>query len=477
MPPRRCRAYEKENVKSFSLHSVSNLQALQPSLIELRGHRIALPAVSSHEPLLRGCNQREWLERLVALGIRHLVVPLNGSEEDACLYARRHPSPAEAQPASGRSRDVIYDLNHRDEGVFARLQFLLRAADSIGVLVGLSLFNVSALSATPFQKEANEQKVSFDVLNKMALGSGTLRRKTSLLKKQAARREDLERSLISAVDWIGAEVRGRQGVWVELFRNLSGPQPEPAAPLKQLESQLIRRMAAALSRAGESDKKSRTGPWFVVPEEFDWSGTDRAHAAPFRIRTGSAPERELDSVATLRCAAFSERQPVLCRMLSGRKSAGPRRAPQRASLWRAVMQGCWPIIAIGFSRQDYQRPWKDMAQLATFCRQWAGSGYLRPCPEMLARVAPRARGRIFAATDGAGRYFIYLHRCAVSELELSALPGTYRFYWFDPASGRGLDHGDGIDGGAHCFVPGPAHLSEALLILEEDELPEPLAVW
>jgi len=267
-------------------------------------------------------------------------------------------------------------------------------------------------------------------------------------------------------------------VWVEVFRTSGNPVADHLSPTKQMEAQLIRRMASALARSTDNPRKVQSGPWFVVPEDFDMSSMTSKYAAPFRMRPGNAPERELNSFHLMQTAASSERQPVLCRMPGGRrKITEVRRAPQRASLWRAVMQGCWPVVAFGFTRQDYQRPWKDMAQIATFCRQWVGSGYLRPCPEMLARLSPAARGKIFAASDGAGRYFVYLHHCSARELELSALPGTYRFYWFDPATGRGLDHGDGIDGGGCCFVPGPANLREALLVLEQDELPEPLTVW
>jgi hypothetical protein len=60
---------------------------------------------------------------------------------------------------------------------------------------------------------------------------------------------------------------------------------------------------------------------------------------------------------------------------------------------------------------------------------------------------------------------------------VATLPGTYRYYWFDPASGRGLDRGDGIEGGRHSHVPGPGKGREALLILEQEELPDPLSVW
>ena len=37
--------------------------------------------------------------------------------------------------------------------------------------------------------------------------------------------------------------------------------------------------------------------------------------------------------------------------------------------------------------------------------------------------------------------------------------------------------GEGLDGGSHCRVPGPGKAREALLILEQEELPDPLSTW
>src|SRR5947207_5441545 len=102
-------------------------------LPELRGRRAAWSGVESSEPLLRGCDQREFLERLAGAGIRHVIVPLNGAAEDTCIFARRHIE--SGSPSSGGA--VLYDLERRDEGAFTRLKFLLETAGSTGVLIGL----------------------------------------------------------------------------------------------------------------------------------------------------------------------------------------------------------------------------------------------------------------------------------------------------------------------------------------------------
>jgi hypothetical protein len=81
------------------------------ALPELRGKRVAWAGVESAEPLWRGCDQRELLERLAADGIRHLIVPLNGPSEDSCIFARKHVD-AGALPGGG----ALYDLERRDEG-------------------------------------------------------------------------------------------------------------------------------------------------------------------------------------------------------------------------------------------------------------------------------------------------------------------------------------------------------------------------
>lgn len=462
-------------MKKFSFHSIANQLALRPSLIELRAHRIALPGIASQEPLQRGCNQRDWLERMAALGIRHLVVPLNGTDEDSCLYARRHPSSTSAEVGM---TPTVYDLAHRDEGFFARLQFLMQAADQIGILLGLSLFHAaSTRNAGPFYRKANEQGVSFDDVSMPPLAidekksGGKRRRHVSSLQK-------LEASLHSAVDWLAAELRGRQGVWVEVFRgqpDVLNYQPPPTSiePLAQLEQSLCKRMAAALIRPGEDEEKTRLGPWLATPPGTHWIDLNQPHVAPFTVQHGLPFAQKSFSPASLTFNAENAgRRANVCWI------AGESRTANRATLWRTLMRGSWPIVGVDHSESN-GHIWKDMAQVATFGRQWAGSGYIRPCPEMLIHISDQdiASGKVSASTDGKGRYFVYLTANMKTGLDLETLPGAYRYFWFDTVSGRGLDFGDGICGGTHCSVPVPASVRQALLILEQEELPDPFSIW
>jgi hypothetical protein len=479
-------------LENFSLNSVVNPLAVRPGLIELRGHRVPLPGVSSYEPLLRGCDQREWLEKLTAMGIRHLVVLLNSREEDTCLFARRHPvwDPGSAAVPSRQRADntAFYDLQRRDEGVFTRLRFLLDEAEKAGVLTGLSLINIApSAGAGPFRREASAQGVS------LAGISGSVDVDEASLEK-------LESAFNNAIDWVGAEVRRRRAVWLEPFRG-QGPRTHPA--LRLLEARLTRRLAQILTRGGEDQHKAGQGPWVAVPPDFAWEKASDAHAAPFVVRPGSSPEEsgrravppdEKFDWTRETSGESSGEQPVrrpeiYCfppSTVFGRRGADP---AERARLWRAVMSGCWPIVHGGFSDKACAKRWSDVAQLAVFAKQWVGRGYLRPCPETLALLAREqvSGGKIIAATDGCGRYYVFFEararrepldaaspRCGVT---LATLPGSYRYYWFDPVSGKGLDHGDGIVGGLCCRVPGHDSPREAVLILEQEALPDPLSVW
>jgi hypothetical protein len=246
--------------------------------------------------------------------------------------------------------------------------------------------------------------------------------------------------------------------------------------LSRLEDGLAKRMAGALVRPGEEAAKARLGPWLVAPDGFNWDTAPRAHRAPFAMWPGAPPGR-VDGVPL---AMGRSRLPLLCDFSTGKSDSGSgSKPPARVELWRAVLRGCWPIVPSGFESSPRQPPWRDLAQLAVLGRLWAGDGYLRPAPELLALLAPgvAAAGKASAATDGRGRFFVYWGGCAHQKAELAMLPGTYRYYWFEPASGRGLDRGDGLEGGPHCRVPGPGKAREALLILEQEELPDPLSTW
>jgi hypothetical protein len=167
--------------------------------------------------------------------------------------------------------------------------------------------------------------------------------------------------------------------------------------------------------------------------------------------------------------------------------------PDRATMWRTAMRGCWPIVHGGFNDRASVKRWANLAQLATFSKQWAGRGYLRPCPELLEPLpsALVARCAVAGATDGCGRYFVYVAEPesaapekpgapplgAVNGMTLNTLPGSYRYFWFDPATGQGVDLGDGLEGGSRCGVPGLALPGDAVLVLEQEELSDPLSVW
>jgi hypothetical protein len=473
-------------LKKFSLHSVANVMAIRPSRVEIGGHRVALPGIASAEPLMRGCNQRDWLEKLTALGIRHLVIPLNNGVEDACVFARRHPASSESET---NKSGVLYDLAHKDEGVFARLHFLFEAAEQIGVLIGLSMFNAQASRMSgPFQSHCNEQGVSFDDLLKgatateSALMRSVEKKNATQIRRRAMQRDKMQAALNSAVDWMGAAVRGRQGVWVEVCRGGGTdpdlpPAPSHVNPLAHLEPILTQRLIKSLAKPGEDAAKAKLGPWVAGSNDFAWNGSGDLHIAPFTVQHDVPLGQRAIPGPTATADNEAPRRPQICWLASGRGESAAR-GPQRAALWRSVMRGCWPLVSITLSEETDHRGWKDMAQIATFNRQWVGGGYLRPCPEILAHTPERvADGKICAATDGAGRYYAFLTESLRGGLKLSTLPGSYRYYWFDPASGRGLDYGDGIEGGLRCAVPTPGSVRHALLILEQEELPDPFSVW
>jgi hypothetical protein len=440
-----------------------------PSFVERGGQRIPLAGVSSCEPLLRGCDQRAWLAELARMGIRHLVVALNGAAEDSCLFARRHPEHAAAADAP---EAALYDLDRRDEGVFARLQFLFEAAASLDMLVGLSLFDVSPCApAGPLRRESNIQGLSL----------------AELADASAVRAADLRQRLLASADWIGAELRGRQTVWVEIFRGGDDLLAQPDGvrnALGQLENDLARRLATALAKPAKDGPVAPCGPWVAAPLGFDWQGCDQAYRAPFTVRHGAAPESDHPVPAVARAPSTA----TLARALEPQAAlyhfalpAGAKRrtALTRNALWHTVLRGFWPVVPGGLSERAAQRSWADVAQMARFALQWAARSRLRPAPEVLAPMPARERltDHVAAATDGAGRYVVYFGDTPENGVRLATLPGSYRWYWIDPRSLGVVDRGDGIDGGPHCGVPGPVTLKEALLVLDQQELPDPLSTW
>ncbi len=221
----------------------SRQQSAQALLLpELRGHRAAWAGVESAEPMLRGCDQRGMLERLAAKGVRHLIVPLNGPSEDSCLFARKH---VEAGAHTPLGRAALYDLERRDEGFFTRLKFLLEAAGSTGIMVGLSLFDASPGGAAgPFRRGGNIQGLE-------------------MADAFAAKSDERWRAILGgAADWVCSAARGFRGVWIHIFRHAPD---KPGA----LERALCARVAETLGRHGEDLSPIRLGPW-IAPR---WHGS------------------------------------------------------------------------------------------------------------------------------------------------------------------------------------------------------------
>jgi hypothetical protein len=101
---------------------------------------------------------------------------------------------------------------------------------------------------------------------------------------------------------------------------------------------------------------------------------------------------------------------------------------------------------------------------------------LRSYPEMLAPMQPISSATLFAAEDGTGRFFAYFSAPAQRGVTLALPAGFYRFYWIDPTTGVILDQGEGAEGGRRVGLPGCGDAMAKLLVLEQDESPDPLAV-
>ncbi|HYF50196.1 MAG TPA: hypothetical protein VEJ63_12375 [Planctomycetota bacterium] len=505
--------------KPFNFGTVINPLAIRTGLIDLRGHRVPLPGIVSPEPLLRGCDHRAWFDKLLDHGIRHVMVPLNALDEDTSMFARRHPKWAidsvessamlnaisetsAPKPAEKRKRGstalfggAVYDLEHRDEGFFARLKFLLEAADAAGVLVGLSLFDVSAeTGGGPFRRGGNLQGLAWEDL---------------ILQPELKEWETLERLLKTAGEWIATAVRARRGVWISAFRGQ--PPPLVESRINTLGERLTWWMGQMLVRPGEDQQSTRHGPWIAGAPGWRASETQVSqnpedkppHLAPFDLKSGHAPE--LDVTAQLESYLASKpghdgdhRRPLLYYLQESTQRGAPKIGPELA--WRCMARGYFPIVPAGVQTRPGQRRCAWLSQLALFFKQWVGKGFLRPCPEILANLPEEsvARGPLHAASDGCGRFFIYFEpgwlaprplapgaspargegrKPSAPGIRLSLLPGAYRFFWFDPQRGKGLDNGDGISGGQAAVIPGIVTDRDAVLVVELEELPDPLSVW
>ena len=521
-------------MKEFWFSSAVNPLAAKRSLVMLKGHRVPLPAGSSYEPMMRGCNQRALFEELVKTGLRHLVVPLNGPHEDTCLFARRHPGweiksgesaqalpqvapepavgsgaapiplpvPAPAPAATPRKKkknhkptDVLYDLEHRDEGAFMRLKFLLDAAEGAGVMLGFTLFSAwPGTLRAPLSRGANVQGISLEDALLAATG-----------KEPGPALEKLEAVMRPCVDWIAAEVRGRSAVWVQTFRGLpddpGGDETSALRPLLDVEARLAKRLILAFTKSGEDRATSKRGPWAVLSPGASPApaasasntsldpGADFDHVAPFDVRRELLPARDdtgrIRGTGTFsfRATAREERnealrRPALCSFaMSDRDEFGKSRPRfTHELLWRTAMNGAWPIVPGGFENRQTRR-WFYSARMSEFFKQWAGRGYIRPCPEILRPMPRGLKIPPAAGTDGCGRYMVFFEEMPKNGVELATPPGNYRYYWLDPIIGRLHDMGDGLTGGERCRVPEYDTELSQLLIIEQEELPDPMSVW
>jgi hypothetical protein len=370
-------------------------------------------------------------------------VTLNGPEEDSCVFTRLHPE-------SGPSHSTLYDLDRRDEGFFTRLQFLLDAAEPLGVLVGLSLFDISAIDG-PLVAEANVQGLALAPLGRQrAQAEGAV--------------EALRRRLMTAVDWIATELRRRRLVWVEVFRGEEAALWRPdgsRTALGLLEAELSQRLSHRVRQPNEDPTAS---PWVAMSPR---ARRDDVEDSPLIVCQGHAPH--------LQAPAGVPVPPPEGAVLYHFISQGSRRGSlDRNTLWRTALRGCWPVVPGVLSDPETQSVWIEVAHLARFALRWCNRGHLRPAPEALTPMAGEfaTNDPAAAATDGAGRYFIFFPRKLTRGVRLSVLPGSYRWYWLDSRTGVMCDHGGGVEGGLHCDVPAPGHLKVSVLILEQEEVPE-----
>ena len=433
-------------------HSINEPVAARPRMLVLRGHRISWVGIESNEALQRGCDQSAWLERLAQEGIRHVLVPLNGASEDACMFARKHVIQAGHE-------SPLYDLEHRDEGFFTRLKFLMEAAAETGVLLGLSLFDAQAGAGHgPMRGDANVQGLS--------------------LEEEKTSAEDARRAAIlsHAAEWVCSAVRASRGVYVQVLRNTCG-EPGP------LERALSGRIARIFSQQGEDLSPERLGPW-VVERNAVVSAASRFSAPLELSRTVRCPKRKTRQAAALNFYGALERAGVESGMSSAdalfglespgqtallRFEAGALEGERMDWLWQAFFRGWWPVVALRVAEKDSARALENTAALARFSSAWSRRSALRACAGIVQQAAGEKCPASFAAEDDGGRFFIYFKQPALEGLRLRLPAGLQRYSWIDPLSGKCLDRGDGVNGGARADITGLNDARARLLIVEPSE--------
>lgn len=410
--------------------------------LELRGKKISWVGLESHEPMRRGSDQSAWFDKLATDGIRHVLVPLNGENEDACLFARRHV-------AGGRA---LYDLEHRDEGFFTRLKFMLEAVAETGVLLGLSLFDARGGLLT---ENGNVQGLALNSPRMKAL-------------------------LESAAGWVCSVVRGAPGIYIEVFRNGNSATAE-------LERALIQSIAEIFSKQGEDLSPERLGPWVVVRKGMSLPDKLTAQAAPFDasqaiqldfIQEKSALTRDnfFSVIQNLNGESPSFKSTPHATTTLLRFGEGVHSPAHQDWLWRALFRGYWPVVTLPPDTDEAGTLRSDLSALARFSLAWLRRATPRPCADLFVGQRFSAReSPPFAAEDGSGRYFIFFRESAPEGVRLSLPPGSYRYAWVNPFSGRCLDRGDGVAGSSRTSLPGIAGEQPRLLVIESSELPDGLA--
>src|SRR5690606_21542106 len=112
--------------------------------------------------------------------------------------------------------------------------------------------------------------------------------------------------------------------------------------------------------------------------------------------------------------------------------------------------GSWPLEA-GFERNtlNYEGA-RSMAHLAHFFRN-ADWPAMAPHPEL---VREYSRDKYCLETPGK-EYILYLRWGGTLKLDLTAFPGKFDYYWFNPATGESLDPKTISGGNLHFFsAPG-----------------------
>ena len=418
-------------------------------LPEVNGKRISWAGLISSDPMVRGCDQGAWFQRHAKEALRHIVIPLNGTHEDTCLFARRRQEAAPGKRTSG----IVYDLEHRDEGALTRLKYLLEAARAAGVMVGLSLFpGESDAAGTPLHSSCNTQHLGLNSDNSARLAT----------------------ALQQAADSVSSAVRGCKGVWIEPFRGVSARGTE-------LDRALARRIAETLAKHGEDLAPLPLGPWVATNVTAGWPESLNRQILP--CDASAELDAPAGSVADWVQRIESRTRHPLVETLFSPHAGQPRLvrlAPGALArhdvLWQLLLRGYWPLVALagGPTNSGDAALQRAVASVAQFSALWMTRGRLRATPEVLCDATEDGAA---AASDGVTRCFVFLPSGARDGVTLRLPPGSYRYYWVDPQAGTIVDRSDGIEGHARSAIPGCGNPDAHMLVLESEDAPDNLTTW